>query len=165
MKWKIGIVRLNWINYDEIFNFSESIFELYKSEHKRKCQMEYAPKITDCISSVRYLIEKNTWISFPLWWINEIPYLIEKNWLGKIIESENYNKLKVFDLLFIRNNKLSNNKKRMITHMWTYLWEGKIFQDWSHINKKIITFKKLYEKYNDISLLNNYKYTKKSREI
>ncbi len=118
---------------------------------------ELAPKITDCISSVRYLIEKNIDKTFPFWWINEIPYLIKKEWNWKILENIELNKLEIFDLLFFRNNKLSNKTNRIITHMWIYIWEWLIFQDWSKITKKILKIENIYEKYNNISLINNYK--------
>jgi len=154
----IDVIRLNWEKINDEINFSKPIFELKNSVHQRKCSMEKTPEVTDCISSVRYLLEQSIGKTFPLWWINEIPYLIVQEWLGEIIENIEYTKLKIFDLLFVRNNKLKNEKKRIITHMGIYIGEWKIFQDGSKIPKKIITFDELFEKYNQISLQKNYDY-------
>jgi len=163
MKWHLDIIRLKNLKFKNN-NFSKTIFELYKSKHDRKVPYEYAPKITDCISSVRYLIEKNTNTTFPFWWIYKIPYLILEENLWDIIKIINYKKIKIFDLLFIRNKDNVIYKNYKPTHMWVYLWEWKIFQDGSHITKKIITFDELFKKYNKISLIDNYNhYAKKYR--
>jgi predicted nucleotide-binding protein (sugar kinase/HSP70/actin superfamily) len=143
-------------------NFSEIIFELKKTKHKRKSKMELAPQITDCISSVRYLLEKSINKTFPFWKIDEIPYLIKKEGIWEILEVIEFSKLEIFDLLFFRNNKLQNKKNRTITHMWIYIWEWYVFQSWSKIIEKTLQIEKMYEKYNTISLINNYnKYAKK----
>jgi hypothetical protein len=157
-KDRIDIIRLNWIKYPDKINFSEHIFTLKESKYQRKCWMNNVPEITDCVSSVRYLLEKSIWKTFSLWWIDEIPYLIVKEWQWAIFENIKITKLKIFDLLFVRNNKLTNKKNRIITHMWVYIWNWKIFHNSSKIPKKIITFDELFEKYNTISLNSNYEF-------
>lgn len=127
----MDIVRLNNRYFNKIA-FSKAIDDLSESEYRQNIDQSDAPKITSCVTAIRYLVKESTWKWFFRHFIWSLPWEIERTWEWKIIKDIDY--LITWDLLFLKRKDVDVK----ITHMWIYTWEKDLFFHQSFFSRKKI---------------------------
>ncbi len=98
--------------------------------------MHEAPKITDCITLVRYIIHKVTWESFPLTYIGSMPSHLMEIWFldARLVNIE---RSQPWDILFLYWNSKRHGKIDMIKHSGIII---NSFWDYIHSTSKVSGF-------------------------
>jgi NlpC/P60 family len=107
------ILRPNFQHFDidRFFAIQEKILS---TTYKKWSKNTDAPKYTDCITAIRYILQHSSDFIIPTCFIGDLPLSLIKNQLASIFPLSD---AKIGDLIFFE--KMSKtHKKYMVTHVW-----------------------------------------------
>lgn len=111
-------LRFDELRFDTIW-FQDALMDLSDTSYSLESRDEYAPKITHCISAVRYIISKSTWFQLPHMYIGDfIAYMLANTiaW-SRLIPLCDHDR---GDLVFFHKKSVAH-KVYMITHIWIFI--------------------------------------------
>lgn len=107
------------------FNFA--IEHILLTQYKAGSRDDDAPKTTDCITAVRYILKHSSDFILPHGYIGDFPNILLKQWSQKIPVSE----VQEWDLIFFERMSFTH-AKYMITHIGVMVSNTEFFHSSLH---------------------------------